>query len=382
MTLLRLADGRHVARFTDPITRKKHQRSLDKLGLTNTYARRKWAIDKSKSLLALQAQISSTGALHVLVPIDDARTTYLETFGNTNTVGGKRAGLEGLVEHLAAEGAHHVQDITGPTLTAWGDHVRRPQNPHRKLTRNQHLSAASAWMRWCRRRGWLPRVTDDMIKDNLQRQRVPRGRPEVLQPAQIRKLLQSCLAHDDAEPLKIAPFVLFVLLSGCRYAEAEGLVWEEVDLDEQLVRLGASRTKTEHSRDISLAESPTAVELLSALRLRGMRGRVWPHIQRHLAERSRRRLMPAYDAPRWTWHMLRRTCGSLLVCGGVCGAATAFLAAKRLGHTVAVSESHYLGTLLGLPKDATSIEQAGGFEAEARAIVKSVSGVQAIAAAQ
>jgi hypothetical protein len=79
---------------------------------------------------------------------------------------------------------------------------------------------------------------------------------------------------------------------------------------------------------------------------------------------------------------LRRTCGSLLVCSNVYGGGAApFLTAKRLGHGIAVSERHYLGAITGLPKNATTIEQAGGFEVEAQTIVRAVAVTSAKAVA-
>lgn len=369
--LLELADGRHVARFIDPISRRQVQVSLDRLGLTNARSRRLWAIAKTKVLQALRAQVSLDGTAG-RVTVKNSQTDYLDGFDNRNSRSAKQPALASITAFLADRSILEVQDITAPLLAAWGDHVRRPGNPHLPSTRNWHLLAVGAWLRWCRRRGLTPRLTDDAIKDSLRRQKAPRDAIEVLRPAQVRDLLKSLLAHDATERDQIGAFALMVLLTGCRFSEAMGLSWAEVDLEAQVLRLSSGRTKTKTAREVTLAECPAALALLGTLRLRGGHGRVFPGITRGAAEAARTRLVRDYGAPTWTWHMLRRTCGSLLVCGGILGSAGPFLTAKRLGHSVAVSEKHYLGAILGLPKDATTIEQAAGIEAEAKAIIRAV----------
>ncbi len=377
--LLALKNGdRYVARWRDPITRKQVQADMQPLGLTNATTRRLWAIQKATDLRTLKARIARGGSARDRQTIVEAQADYLAMFGNANSRSCKLPPLASIAAALAAVGITDVQDITAPSLAAWGDHVRRPANEHAISTRNWHLAACAAWLRWCRRRGVLPRVFDDEIKDGLRRTKAPRDPITVLQPAQIRKLLAACIAHDQNEDKEVAPFVLLVLLTGCRYMEAQGLAWAEVDASEKCIRLASGRSKNKLARTITLPETPTALELLGALRLRGGgKGRVFPWLDRRLGETLRGRLTDDYDAPvGWTWHQLRRTCGSLLVCSGVLGAAGVFLTAKRCGHSVQVAERHYLGAMTNLPKDAASLEHAGGFEAEARAIVRAVAGVQ------
>lgn len=55
----------------------------------------------------------------------------------------------------------------------------------------------------------------------------------------------------------------------------------------------------------------------------------------------------------------RSTCGCYLAnAPGIFAVASAFRAAQQLGHSIAVAERHYLGTLRSIPKDATTIEAA------------------------
>lgn len=373
---LRLSGGRVVVRWRDPVTGKPVQRDCEPLGLTNDDLRRRWAVAKAAELRNLRGTLALGGNVAALVTIEKSQADYLASFANENTTNAKVAPLASMADYLAQQGAKSVQDITPPILAAWGNHVRRPANPHIISTRNHHMAAAGAWLRWARELGQLPRCTPENIKAALKRQTPPKEPIEVLRPQQVRDVLRACIAHDEAEQEQVAPLVLLVLLSGMRYAEAAELVWGEVDLEAKAVRLPAARVKTKAARTVTLAECPTVLELLGALRLRGGgNGRVFRVDRRH-AETMRLRTMAAYEAPQWDWRTLRRTCGSAIVCAGVLGPGSPFLAAKRLGHSVQIAERHYLGALTDLPRDATTIERALGIEAEAKAIVRAVAGVQ------
>ncbi len=78
-------------------------------------------------------------------------------------------------------------------------------------------------------------------------------------------------------------------------------------------------------------------------------------IHRHdLAESTRKRLVRDFGAPAFTWLDLRHTCGTFLTCApAIYGAASAFLSAKRLGHSVVVSEKHYAGAVTVAPEIKT-----------------------------
>lgn len=50
------------------------------------------------------------------------------------------------------------------------------------------------------------------------------------------------------------------------------------------------------------------------------------------------------------------------------GAATVFMSARQLGHSVAVAERHYLGVHRGIPKDAHTLEAAMQIEEAMRRV--------------
>src|SRR5262245_8219218 len=94
--LLTLRDGRNVARFTDPITRKQVQQSMDAIGLSNAHRRKLWAIEKAQNLLALRAQIAQGGTMQVRVTVENAKNDYLAGFANANSKNAKIPPLRGL----------------------------------------------------------------------------------------------------------------------------------------------------------------------------------------------------------------------------------------------------------------------------------------------
>jgi integrase len=141
-------------------------------------------------------------------------------------------------------------------------------------------------------------VDSDALADILKALPVAHEQPEYLAPAALGKLLQAALRHDAATFAEtraehaglhprgstrryapIAPFVAFVLLTGCRRGEALGLTWTDVDLEGRdaqgrtvgEIKLRAEHTKTHRARTIGLEVSPALRALLAALKLRAGR---------------------------------------------------------------------------------------------------------------
>lgn len=200
----------------------------------------------------------------------------------------------------------------------------------------------------------------------------------------------------------IAPFVLCVLLTGMRFSEALGLRWASVDLhavdpdgrEVGEIRLKASETKTGHARTIGLDVSPQLLALLATLKLRvGKAAYVFGGAEPWAASRAdaaRRRLVGAvpasarkaepkrkraarvidYGAPKsFTWQVLRSTCATYQCnAPALWGAAAAFVSAKRLGHSITVSEKHYAG-LFAVSREARTLEAAMQIEDLAAEIV-------------
>jgi integrase len=154
-----------------------------------------------------------------------------------------------------------------------------------------------------------------------------------------------------------------MLLTGMRFAEGAELRFSAIDFDSDQILLEAERTKTLTSRRVDLRITPKLINLLSRMKLQAaglpfVFGDEKP-VSRSTWDAARKRLAKDFGAPRFTWHDLRRTCGTFLVCApGVYGAASGYLTAKRLGHSMEVSERHYLGLVRDIPSDAKTLEAA------------------------
>lgn len=296
------------------------------------------------------------------------------------------------------------------------------------LTVNTRLLHAKALLNHLRRLGRVPALSTDTIRDALRPVKVPKPLPVVLEPADLRQLLRAALRH-DAQTFKVtrdenaaglgwartkakaakakaagadagaddlslptgttpryeasAPFVLTVLLTGMREAEARGLPWSAVRHDADggrgEIRLGVE-TKTRRARIVDLAPCPVLKRLLASMKLKaGDAAHLFGGAQpwsRARVEALRRRLTNEYGAPAgFTWQALRSTCQSYLVnAAGILGDAAPFKAAKRAGHSLAVSEKHYLGVLRGLDPQARDLETAMGIADLAELVARAASG--------
>lgn len=188
-------------------------------------------------------------------------------------------------------------------------------------------------------------------------------------PWRVGDVLAAIRAADRGRYDPAAPFVAVALMTGMRLGEVLALKWEQIEFGAMNergevvgeIRLGVE-TKTKTARRIDLGVSPVLRRLLQTLKLRaGDEPRVFPTWTENTAKAAVQRLIGRGAPKALTWQVLRRTCGSFLVCSpGIYGAASVFMAAKQLGHSIQVAERYYLGALRGLPREARSIEAAMG----------------------
>ena len=217
-------------------------------------------------------------------------------------------------------------------------------------------------------------LTLEGIADTCERVPQPVEEIEFLTPAQIREVLTAARAQDLARRRKTAPLVLGLLLSGCRLRELANLPWREVEDDG--IRIEVARVKTRRGRVVGFAESPMLRRLIEAQRTPESKpdDLVWPGVVWSW-DLAVRRMVQEFGAPPFTAHTLRRTCGTLLTCApGIFGGASAFMSAKRLGHSVEIAERLYAGTLRDLPADAKTLEAAAGITDLAESICSDAEG--------
>lgn len=417
------------ARFTDPDSGRETYVTLDALALATAEARRLWAIRKSKELAKRRMELEAGADRVRAKPLAEALANYerearnrlrdktLETYGLAFArlqQWAKREGVE-LTADLTRARLAGLRDylIGAPRKVAkrGGRHAERQDSSRKRspVSVNREMRSLKTLFNEWRVLGLLPYLDRDAIADALKPLQTPREQPEYLAPTQLQKLLEAAARHDAAmfdetrqehrgllpkgttrryEP--IAAFAAFLLLTGCRRGEALGLTWADVDLDAidaqgrvvGEIRLRAEHTKTHRARTIGLEVSPALRALLAAMKLQAGRDAASQYVfggetpySIDVVEGARQRLLAAYGAPKFDWQMLRSTCATYLTnAPGIFGAATVFMSARQLGHSVAVAERHYLEVYRGIPREAHTLESAMQIEPRMRELVAGASG--------
>ncbi len=407
-----LPSGRTAWRacYVDPATKREKFVTLDLVALPTHEARAMWAKRLSRELARKRMDLA-TGEAPRVEPkgIPAAIAEYRDAAKHrlrSRTLSTYNSAFEALQRWAVQEGIARTSDITAARVAALREHlIGAPKHAAKRGARrgarvataqrrsafsvNRDLRAIKTLLLTWRRTGLVPLSRDD-ITDTMKLLPTAREQPEFLPPAKIKALLEAVMRHDEATfeitraehaghrprgtTLRyppIAPFTAFLLLTGCRRGEALALQWESVDLDAVdhegrkvgEIRLTASATKTHRARTIGLEVSPALRKMLAAMRLAsGGEGYVFGGDEPYTVdsvEAARKRLRHEYGAPKFDWQLLRSTCGTFLTnAPGIFGAATVFLSAKQLGHSVAVAERHYLGVHRGISRDAHSLEAA------------------------
>jgi integrase len=410
-----LASG-HVswrAVFTDPDTKRATYITLDALACPTHEARVAWAKAKAAELARRRMDRAAGKRAPDARAIDKAIDQYLDTAPlKPKTVATYKLAFAKLREWAELEHVASTIDLTPARLASLRDHlVKAPKYGAAKSGRrgaqvkksarrspvsvNRELRTLKTLLNAWRQRGLLSQLHRDDISDALAPLQVLREAPEYLAPADLKKLLEAALKHDattfkatrdehagrrrrgtTVRYVPIAPFVAFLLLTGMRRGEALALPWSAVELDALdhtgaevgEIRLGAAITKTKQARTVGLEVSPALRKVLLAMKKRGGRGAVFGGAEPYtddVLKAARSRLLATFGAPRFDWQILRSTCATYLTnAPGIFGAATAFMSAKQLGHSVTIAEKHYLGVHRGISRDARTLEAAMQIEAE------------------
>lgn len=255
---------------------------------------------------------------------------------------------------------------------------------------NNELKMVRMMLQALRKAKRLPNIeSSDEINDNLQTLTDNRQPPRPLKTEEIQTLLDVSLRHDaEAGAHQIAPFVVFMLLSGIRLGEALKLTWEDVLFDQELINVPASKAKMGRPRDVVLQVCPTLLRLLRALRVSASSGtaRIFEGLTKDIATTVRKDLVKA-GVTDFLWSTTntkqggvprptaRATCGSYLASApGINGGndASDFFASKQLGHRMEVGQKHYYVPIRGVPKKAKTVEAAMGIQREVGLVIAQV----------
>ena len=349
------ADGvTYYGRWQDQITGEWKDENLTRAGLTTDGLRRRWLQKKSDELYAARRAFT-LGEVHTTP--EQAAKRYLDDCRKRlrrRTVVSYEFALGLITEHLMKAGHVATQATTPGDL--WALRGALIQREIDRSTLNNYLARARAAFEWWRRAQLVPLLTSDMIRDAFRGLPLDRDEIHPLLPAEIRDLLRAAVKAPDA---RASAHLALILLTGMRRGEVDATAWEDVRLTgpHPSIQLG-TWTKTRRARTIDLSVSPAAVSILKAL---PKRGAYILSEDEPLSRSTARDWCAALQVlPRpWTFRLLRQTAGSYMAnAAGLWGGASAYRTAKQLGHSVAVSERHYLGVLRGIPPAANTVEAA------------------------
>ena len=320
------------ARWIDPVTGRKRVYHLPE----DEAKAQKWMTEKSAELLSHRARSEPP-------PGGTTLTLMIEKFIREKHR--RRPGtLKGYRLSLAAfEKFAGTKPITQALLRNWRASIDRPEIQPASV--NLHLRHVKAFLNHRRKAGEIA-LSRDHISEGLELFEDTSEKKPPLTRKEIAKLQQALI--DARDPLYYR-FVMVTLLTGMRRGECQNL--RPLQIGPTEIVLG-KETKTKKGREIGFEEAPTVETLL------GKDFEGWGMSADQLRER-REAIHP------WvTFQRLRVTSGTYLACAaGIYGSGnSAYRTAKRLGHSVDVSERHYMGVIRDIPKTAKTLEAAMGLE--------------------
>jgi integrase len=180
-----------------------------------------------------------------------------------------------------------------------------------KATANGVMRTARAIFNWAIDR--YPGIGGNPVRLSRQWFSVPR-RDRYIRADELPKFYRAVLALDNAVA---RDFVLLLLLTGLRRAEAASLTWQDVDFAARAVRLPALRTKAKRKLDLPM--STHVLKLLKARRALGDATFVFPGRQRgHFVEPKKTfKQIAEATGIAVSSHDLRRTYAQAAITAGV-----------------------------------------------------------------
>jgi integrase len=360
------------ARWVDPDTGKLTTRALAEAESRTAELRRDYAVALAKRNGRRLDELAAGASPHrsANVTIEAAFNQYFESWGKRKrgrTQADYRRACDLFLKWCAlpAIDLRTVRQLSKGHLRAYAGHRATAQlsakcgraGARAASTINKELRWLGAVLGELRAMEVI-RLTRDDLLDGLKRLDEPINKREFVRSGELRAILDCCRRH-DAEPYagdhsgKMLATVLFILLTGLRIGEAAAIEWSDV-VDGQ-IRVRAAVSKTNRERVIDMAHSPLLAALVSDPR--GRTGAVLGGTDASLYN-ARERLIKDYGAPDFDYQELRCTCGTFLTCApGVFAAASAYMSARQLGHSVAIAEKHYVG-VVKVPADARTTEAA------------------------
>jgi len=393
VSVCRNRHNKWCARWRDPDTRRVVEVSLAKLGYRTKTQAADWLRDKSLELLAARRRVAVSGRRKDVgatwkVVFDDYSKHFAGERGESAAERNEREWLTRFQRFLERHAIRIAGDLTSRHLSQFRHSLTTGRRKLAPRTRNRHLDAVKAMLRWAKRLGYLRLQTDDIL-DNLSRFQVATVQPVILKQSQLKALIAAVVEHDSARchgsrqdkqayytgqpsvnpgPVfqPVAPYVFLLLLTGARPGEIEALKWEDVDLEGGQVLIWGS--KTQRQRAVPLDDSPLLAAFLSALKLQSGGAT-------HVCGDNREGGPLSFHNRRWLRVVKlaglsgvpRKALRSTTV-AHVASASpdSEYLLEARFGHGANVSKQHYRRPLHGLSKRGKTVEEWLGIEHDLR----------------
>ncbi|MFZ1866044.1 MAG: hypothetical protein WAU39_17615 [Polyangiales bacterium] len=402
------------ARYRDPATGRYRYETLPREFVHEKqvydtrlkHARALWAKLKADKLLVEGAKhrVKPSPVGQHAIPLADAIERY---FGDkprlsAKTVEQKRRSLNDFLAWCADHKIHSTDELTAAALRDWRTHVEsrglripakgagvghtkkqtdKPRADWSVATEIGHVATALKHLR--SQRELFRHIDADDFAERLKTFKVTtRRKKKPLSRKDLPRVVQACIERDaETQPNgsprhpEVAPFFVFLLLSGLRPGEAFDLKWDSVELDEDdegkgVIYVHASKTGVE--RMVELWVSPACRRLLIAKKQRdGGEGKVWSltPVQILSAYTSiRRKTQLKHFSPQ----VCRVTAGSYLINSAIYPRSVERRTAEQLGHDERTARAYYWGTVRGLDQDARTIEEVMGIKAEMEQILESI----------
>jgi len=387
-------------RYVDPDTGRTLKRALDRT-LTTIAAREDYAVRLSERLGRRRLELEDGAVRATGTPLGAAEKRFYASLAKKRpaTIATYKEGTDRLLDWAKQNRVRTCDDLTRGRVMAFREWLLAEDVA--PATFNKRLRAVKRMLAYWIDADLCPKLDHSDLR-RVKQEEAPTELREFLRPTKVRKLLEAAQRHDAdtfsmtrrekaGETPKggtprytpIAPFTLFVLLTGCRLSEALRLEWKDVDLkaadhsgnEVGEFRIRALESKTKKPRVVTLGVSPVLRRLLAAQKVgSGGKDRVWRDVTEDAAIKAMRRLRATYGAPpEFTWQALRRTCSTFLVNSSIFGSASAYQAAKQCGHSVLVMEKNYSGLVHGVDPTLRDLESVLGIEALADRVVRQVS---------
>ena len=338
-----------------------------------------------------------------LVPLKlrDGVQSFYDSRGSDRTVETYGEGCERFLRYLEKQKppVRTTDKIRIRHLTGFNTTVGKVKG-RTATTRNKWRRSTKTMLRF-----WVgmdaTRLSSDKIRDALKAEVAPTDPVECLKERQIQQSLRAAIAHDqDTYSMTrrekagkvgkggtlrydpIAPFTLFMFLSGLRRGAALRLRWEDVDL-EWADRTGvvgrlhvrSASSKTKQGRPVTLSVSPLLRKLLVAQKVRTgghPTARVFPDLTEDGAIKAKLRLRKAHGAPAaFSWQECRRVCTTYLVNSAIFPSPI-LQTARHMGHSPDVLERYYAGQRPDLDENARTLGELYGIRKLGNQIVSSI----------